>query len=143
MGLILAGILGGALFLGITFLYLTRSKDPEAITVTLLAILLILSVGCGIAAGIVEPVSGYCEPEKVSTTELISLRDDVEVEGTGRLLYVSISGTNSYTYYVEVDSPFASDSQKAYKSNTISDNNVRIKQSNIVIAKDIPPTTLK
>lgn len=32
-----------------------------------------------------------------------------------------ISGNNSYTYYVEVDSTYVSNSQKAYKSNTISD----------------------
>lgn len=62
----------------------------------------------------------------VSSIELMSLRDDTISKGTGGLFYVSISGTNSYTYYVTVDSIYASDSQKAYKSKTISGTNVTI-----------------
>ena len=124
MGLILAGILACALFFGISFLYMSRSDNPRGgeslITIGIVCLI------AGIALGITAPVSGYEEPKKDSTIELVSLRDDTTSEGKGSLFYVSISGTNSYTYYVEVDSPYASDSQKAYESNTISSSNVTI-----------------
>lgn len=126
MGLILAGILAGALFLGILFLYISRSKSPDG---SLEGVLIILAVACvilGFFGGITVPVSGYEEPQVDSITKLVSLRDDAVSEGSGGLLYVSISGTNSYTYYVEVDSPYASSNQKAYESNTISNSNVII-----------------
>ena len=67
-------------------------------------------------------MSGYGESQIFSTTELVSLRDDTVSEGT----YISISGINSYTYYVEVDSPYTSNSSKAYKSITLSNSNVTI-----------------
>ena len=126
MGLILAGILVGALVVGLLFLYMYRSNNPDGILCTGMVAIAILCVSGGFIAGITEPVSGYEEPQMVSTTELVSLRDEAVLEGTGRLFYVSISGTNSYTYYVEVDSNYASNSQKAYKSKTISDSNVTI-----------------
>ena len=126
MGLILAGILAGALFIGIMILYMLFSNEPDDIPAVALVLLAILCVIAGFYVGIVKPVSGYGEAEVVSTTELLSLRDDTVSEGTGRLFYVSISGTNSYTYYVEVDSEYASNSQKAYKSKTISSSNVTI-----------------
>ena len=125
MGLILAGILAGALVIGITFWYLS-SRNSDEFGGTLLVVLAIVCVIAGFYAGIAEPVSGYGEPEAISTIELVSLRDDTVSEGTGRLFYVSISGTNSYTYYVEVDSEYATNSQKAYKSKTISGSNVTI-----------------
>ncbi len=127
MGFILSGILVGALFFLLMCMYIQRSKDSDS---TLFgALLLMLAVICVIAGlfiGIVEPVSGYGEPQIVSTTELVSLRDEAISEGTGRRFYVSVSGTNSYTYYIEVDSPYVSNSQKAYKSNTISSSNITI-----------------
>ena len=126
MGLILAGILAGVLVIGLTTFWYLSSRDPDAFVATLLVVLAIVLVISGFYAGIAEPVSGYGEPEAISTTELVSLRDDTVSEGAGRLFYVSISGTNSYTYYVEVDSPYVSSSQKAYKSYTISDSNVTI-----------------
>lgn len=125
MGLILAGILAGALVIGITFWYLS-SHNADELCGRFLFGLAIVCVIAGFYAGIAEPVSGYGEPEAISTTELVSLRDDTVSEGTGRLFYVSISGTNSYTYYMEVDSSYASNSQKAYKSRTISGSNVTI-----------------
>lgn len=125
MGIILAGILAGVLVIGIAFWYLS-SRNADEFGGTLLIVLAIVCVISGFIAGIIEPVSGYGEPEIVSTVELVSLRDETVSEGTGRLFYVSVSGTNSYTYYVEVDSPYASSSQKAYESNTISDSNVTI-----------------
>lgn len=126
MGLILVGILAGVMFIGLAILYSSISKNPNAnFGGGLLGIAIICVIG-GIFIGILVPVSGYGEPEAISTTELVSLRDDTVSEGTGRLFYVSISGTNSYTYYVEVDSSYASNSQKAYKSKTISGSNVTI-----------------
>ena len=125
MGLILAGILAGALIFGITIWY-RLSRNPDKTIATLLLALAFVCVIFGFIEGITEPVSGYKEPEVVSTIELVSLRDTTISKGTGKLFYVSISGTNSYTYYVEVESTYASNSQKAYKSITISDSNVTI-----------------
>lgn len=125
MGIILAGILAGVLVIGIMFWYLS-SRKADAIGGALLAFLAIGCVIAGFIVGINEPVNGYGEAQIVSTTEIVSLRDDAVSEGTGRLFNVIVSGTNSYTYYVEVGSPYVSNSQKAYKSNTISDSNVTI-----------------
>ena len=90
MGLILAGILAGVLVIGITFWYLS-SRNPDTFGASLLVVLALVCVISGFIAGIAEPVSGYGKPEEVSTTELVSLRDDTISEGTGRLFYVSIS----------------------------------------------------
>ena len=121
MGIILAGILACALLFILMFFY-----DFKDYFVSLLGITLaIVCVVAGIIVGILVPVNGYLESQILSTTKLISLRNETVSEGSG-LFYVSISGTNSYTYYVEVDSTYASNSQKAYKSNTISSNNVII-----------------
>lgn len=125
MGLILAGILVGALFLWLAF-FCCLKMDSGDFCGYALTVLGAFSVIIGIFFGIFYPISGYKEPETVSTVELASLRDDTVSEGMGRLFYVSISGTNSYTYYVEVDSNYAFNSQKAYKSKTISNSNVTI-----------------
>lgn len=116
MGLIIAGIL-----LCVLLCWLAIAVDESMVFV-----LGILSAVAGIVVGIFCPISGYKEPELVSSTELVSLRDDTISTGTGKIFYVSITGTNSYTYYVEVDSPYASGSQKAYESRTISGSNVTI-----------------
>lgn len=129
MGIILAGILAGVLVIGFMIWYGIR-HDIKSYDVTLSVFLAIILVIFGFYIGITEPVSGYDEPQIASTTELISLRNETISEGTGRLFYVSVSGTNSYTYYVEVDSEYVSNSQKAYKSNTISDSNVTIVEGN-------------
>lgn len=126
MGLIIAGFLVAALLVAIIFAYICLGSNPDPHLATMLAILAIICVIGGFAAGITEPVSGYGEPHVFSTTELVSLKSDTISEGTGKLFYVSISGTNSYTYYVEVDSEYASNSQKTYSCNTISDSNVSI-----------------
>lgn len=126
MGLIIAGFLVAALLVAIIFAYICLGSDPDPNIATMLAILAIICVIGGFVAGITSPVSGYGKPQVVSTTELVSLKSDTISEGTGKLFYVSISGTNSYTYYVEVDSEYASNSQKAYSCNTISDSNVSI-----------------
>ncbi len=126
MGLILVGILVAVLLLVLIFAYIYRSNKPDPNIATPLVILAVVCVIGGFVAGILEPVSGYGKPQVFSTTELVSLKSDTISEGTGGLIYVSISGTNSYTYYVEVDSTYASNSQKAYSCNTISDSNVSI-----------------
>lgn len=84
----------------------------------------------GFIFGIFVPISGYEEPQIVSSTELVNLRDETISEGSKGVFYISIPENNSYTYYVEIDSPYTSDSQKAYKSNTISSNNVTIIEDN-------------
>ena len=89
MGLILAGILAGALIFGITIWYLL-SRNPDKTIATLLLALAFVCVIFGFIEGITEPVSGYKEPEVVSTIELVSLRDTTISKGTGKLFYVSI-----------------------------------------------------
>lgn len=101
MGLILAGILVGALVLGLTSVYMSRSRKANGIDATALTILAVVCIIGGMVAGVAMPVSGYGEAQVVSTTELVSLRDKVVSEGRGGLFYVSVSGTNSYTYYTE------------------------------------------
>lgn len=125
MGLILAGILLGALFAGLIVLCLSRDGEKEFVF-TLLFLFAAFSVVFGVILGIGLPVSGYEQPQVCSTEELISLRDETVSEGRGGLFYVAVSATNTYTYYIEVDSPYVSDSQKAYKSKTISGSNVTI-----------------
>ena len=125
MGTIIGGIVLGLLIFGLVFLYMMLSENPNIHTCGCGVLLAILIAILGIFEGIFRPLSGYEEPQIDSTTKLVSLRDETISEGSG-LFYISISGNNSYTYYVEVDSPYASDSQKAYKSNTISSNNVTI-----------------
>lgn len=129
MGLILVGILAGILVFGLTCLHVSRCKK-EDMEDTLLFLLAFVCVIGGLIEGITEPVSGYGEPQMVSTTKLVSLREESVTEGKGCLFYISVSGTNSYTYYVEVDSPYISNSQKAYQSNTISSSNVTIVEDN-------------
>lgn len=88
----------------------------------------------GVAIGIFDVHGGYTNPEIISTVELVSLRDDVTSNSNSGLIYVTVSGTNTYTYYVEVDSEYASSDQKSYKSYTISSDNVTIvedKKSNV------------
>lgn len=126
MGLILAGILVCVLFFALTFAYWNWKGDSDGIIGLALIALALLSLFGGLIIGIAAPVSGYEEPQIVSTTELVSLRDDTVSEGTGSLFYVFVSGANAYTYYVEVDSPYVSNTQKAYKSNTISNSDVTI-----------------
>ena len=127
MGLILAGILAFAFIVWFLILRVRvpNIKDYE-VDQNNAGVIIFASIflSAGLVLGIFVPISGYEEQKMVSTTELVSLRDDVTTEGG--ILYVSISSTNSYTYYVEVDSPHISESQKAYKSHTISSNNVTI-----------------
>lgn len=126
MGLILAGILASVLFVWLRVWVSSTEHYKREQSTTGVTIFPIIFLYAGIVLGIFVPISGYEEPKMVSTTELVSLRDDVTAEGTNGILYVSISSTNSYTYYVEVDSPHISESQKAYKSYTISNKNVTV-----------------
>lgn len=125
MGTIIGGIVLGLLIFGLVFLYMMLSENPNIQTCGCGVLLAIVIAILGISEGIFRPLSGYEEPQIDSTTKLVSLRDETISEGSG-LFYISISGNNSYTYYVEVDSPHASGSQKAYKSDTISSDNVTI-----------------
>lgn len=122
MGIILAGILIGVLIVVVLCLLAIENE----IIGSLVLVVAFICVIAGFYVGIAVPVSGYADPQILDTTELVSLRDGTISEGTGGLFYVSISGTNSYTYYVEVDSAYASNSQKAYKSNTLYGSNITI-----------------
>lgn len=116
MGFILIGILMLALAVKIAWDY-----DNY-----ILVVLSVFATTVLVVLGICVPISGYNEPQVESESVLVALRDDTVSVGSGRMCYVSVSGTNSYTYYVEIESPYASDSQVAYKSVAISDDNVTI-----------------
>ena len=70
MGLILAGILSGALFLGLMFVLMSRSRSPNATVCTVLTVFAVAGIMGGIVSGIMEPVSGYGEPQMVSSEEV-------------------------------------------------------------------------
>ena len=79
MGLILAGILLCVLIIGLAFLLLSKgivSSFGSELLFLLAAVCLI----AGAFAGITAPVNGYGKHEIVSTTELVSLRDDTFVK---------------------------------------------------------------
>lgn len=88
-------------------------------------------VAC-IFIGIVAPLSGYEENERTAIVELVNLSDATTSRGGG-LFYVSITAGNSYTYYTEVESDFAEGTSKAYKSVTITDEDVTIIEDNSYI----------
>lgn len=117
MGFILIGIIGAA----IIFLLL----GPRDVDVNFLSSLIILVLLGGILLGLFVPISGFHETELTSTIKLVSLSDQTISSGSG-LIYVSISGENSYTFYVEVKNQYGSDTSKAYKSKTISGSNITI-----------------
>ena len=123
MGLILAGILASVLLIWLVFQSISKDWFDDDFCITLVLLLFGLLGGPTlILFGVYVPVSGYGESQIFSTTELVSLRDDTVSVGT----YISISGINSYTYYAKVDSPYTSNSSKAYKSITLSNSNVTI-----------------
>ena len=120
MGFILIGIVGAAIMFWLAVI-LPIGRTGVSCMVTLLIIFLL----GGFILGLVVPVSGFHETELTSTTKLVSLSDQTISSGSG-LIYVSISGENSYTYYVEVENQYGSDTSKAYKSKTISGSNITI-----------------
>ena len=140
MGSILVSILFG--FVGFVLMWILKDVyvSSDMINRIIRLIMMVLSVASilgvliGIVIGVFVAHGGYTNPEIVSTLELVSLRDDVTSKSNSGLIYVTVSGTNTYTYYVEVDSEYASSDQKSYKSYTISSDNVTIvedKNSNV------------
>ena len=101
MATIIGGIVLGLLIFGLVFLYMMLSENPNIQTCGCGVLLAIVIAILGISEGIFRPLSGYEEPQIDSTTKLVSLRDETISEGSG-LFYISISGNNSYTYYVEL-----------------------------------------
>jgi len=137
MGIILAGLIVdvGIFILALIFDFLTGGIRDIIFGIILLAVLFGMM-------GIIVPTE-FSEPELYSTIDLVSLSDETVSSGRG-MIYVSISGANSYTYYVEVESPYGDSTSKSYKSNTISGNNITVVESDefmdakLAVYKSIP-----
>ena len=82
-----------------------------------------------IVASIIIPVE-YGEWELANETELVSLSNDTIAEGGGGLIYVSISGENTYTYRYEISSEFGTETSKEYEIDTISRNVIESEDAN-------------
>jgi len=121
MGCILIGLILCALL----FWWAINSMSRGASDGYLRLFLAVMCLLTGIGFGLFAPLSGFHDFEETSAIELVSLSDQTISTGEG-LIYVSIIGENSYTYYVEVDNKFGDSSTKSYKSKTISGNNITI-----------------
>lgn len=86
-------------------------------------------VFAAICLGLFLP-TGYKDEELVKEIELVSLSNSISTEGKG-LIYVSITGENSYLYRYEVDSKYGTKTSKEYVVETISK-----KDGNIVEVED-------
>lgn len=69
--------------------------------------------------------TGYKDEELVEEIELVSLSNSTSAEGEG-IIYVSITGENSYSYRYEVDSKYGTTTSKEYVVETISKKNGNI-----------------
>ena len=117
MGLILIGVAIAAVLV----YFLFHSDLGEDATLALIIFAMLFAVG-GIAAGICVNTGGYQPAKEVSTIELQNLADQTTSTGRGNVFYVSISATNAYTFYTEVESSFKTEGSKAYVSRTITKN---------------------
>ena len=114
--LLIAGF--GVILLGTT-LYFSYCL-PKWVS-CLLAVILAFMFVFAFAFAFCPPFPVAYEETKLSyTQELVSLRDTTSISGTGNRFYLSISPDNAYTYYYEVNSNYANNNEKAYKSNTVS-----------------------
>lgn len=87
-----------------------------------------VSIMAGIFIGVFVPVE-YGEWELVDQTELVSLSNNTVSEGGG-IIYVSVSGENTYTYRYEITSEFGTDTSKEYEVDTISNNVIESEDPN-------------
>ena len=117
MGWILIGIV---LVIVVGYIGSMITDDTESIVSPCVVIM-----GIAIIIGVFVPVSGYHEATITNTVKLVSLKDSTESTGGG-LFYVSIGAENVYTYYIEVESEYATGSSKAYKSKTLEADGVLI-----------------
>ncbi len=124
MGSIIIGIVVAALIF-----YMVRDffiDLPDAI-IAIVATIIIIALFLGLTGKFLP--DNLSEPKLDSTTKLVSLSDNTIFTGQGNMFYISISGVNSYTYYVEVESSYGNSASKAYKSKTITGDNVTIIES--------------
>lgn len=96
---------------------------------TIVANISAVIVFAAIVLGLFIP-TGYKDEELVEEIELVSLSNSTSAEGKG-IIYVSITGENSYSYRHEVDSNYGTATSKEYVVETISE-----KDGNIVEVED-------
>ena len=117
MGFILIGLALAAVLVFLIFQW----EPSEDATYALIIFAVIFAIA-GIATGLFVNTGGYHPAKEVGTIELQNLADQTTSTGRGSIFYVSISATNAYTFYTEVDSSFKTEGSKAYESRTVSKN---------------------
>lgn len=115
-------IIGIVVFVGLAALALKMDDG-------LVAFLGLVFVITAVVTGIIIPVE-YEEWELVNETELVSLSNDTIAEGGGGLIYVSVSGENTYTYRYKISSEFGTETSKEYKVDTISEDVIESEDAN-------------
>jgi len=137
MGLIFAGII-----ISVLICYVAMKIDvmSEGLVV-IVTVIVFLGIFSGITGGLLP--DSFDEPEIHSITELVSLSDQTISAGRG-LFYISITGTNSYSFYVEVENTYGDSSSRAYRNQTITGKDVTIVENDefaegkLVIYKFLP-----
>lgn len=88
---------------------------------------------CGIGIGVFGATE-YGEWNLIKETELVSLSNSTTSEGKSSIIYVSISGENTYTYRYEVDSELGTNTSKEYVVETLSSGVIESEDANCEVA---------
>lgn len=120
----LAIVIGIVVAVGLMFLAVLIAED----SIPMFAMLATLCIAGGIMIGIFVPTK-YGDWELVEQTELVSLSNSTVTEGGG-LIYVSVSGENTYTYRYEISSEFGTETSTEYKVDTVSKNVIESEDEN-------------
>lgn len=102
-------------------LWISSRFDSNTTIVANISTVIVLGA---IALGLLLP-TGYKDEELVEEIELVSLSNSTSAKGKG-IIYVSITGENSYSYRHEVDSNYGTTTSKEYVVETISEKNGNI-----------------
>ena len=124
-------IIIGVIIIGF-LIFFSDTYIGEKTFVTIFTIVILVAFGIGIF----YPVKGYTDWELVNETKLVTLSNSVSSQGSGTMLYVSISADNVYSYRYEIDSEFKAEGAKSYKVDTISGSDIEeIEDANCTEAK--------
>lgn len=121
----LAIVIGILVAAGLVVLAVVIGDSGISMPLTMLWAVCVLG---GIFIGIFVPVE-YHEWELKEETELVSLSNSTVTEGGG-IIYVSLSGENTYTYRYEISSEFGTETSTEYEVGTISNNVIESEDKN-------------
>lgn len=121
----LAIVIGILVAAGLVVLAVVIGDSGISMPLTMLGAVCVLG---GIFIGIIVPVE-YHEWELKEETELVSLSNSTVTEGGG-IIYVSLSGENTYTYRYEISSEFGTETSTEYEVGTISNNVIESEDKN-------------